>query len=245
MSGWTCRWEGILSENYFDVIDGPRLVVNENNLNTTLDETEEVAMLGTSVEPFVCAEFEANPSPKYRWTHNRGGTPEMIENPLSDKLGGRRLRIENIVWSDEGEYRCVAYNVINGVRREMPSDARFLLHVSGPPEIQTRPSMSDKDFYESLGWLGEPVHRLKSRFCSRPPPRIVAWQWGSSHLRAGKNISDKSTKIRYLRFNLKKNTVKIIFVPFWFTGNFMIIPRQISEQIKPWVTNRSTFLFLL
>jgi hypothetical protein len=94
---------------------------------------------------------------------------------------GRRLRLENVGWADEGEYRCVAYNVINGVRREMPSDLRFVLHVIGPPEIQARPSAETEDgMYESIGWAGEPVHRLKSRFCSRPPPRIVAWQWGTS-----------------------------------------------------------------
>lgn len=73
----------------------------------------------------------------------------------------------------------------------MPSDLRFVLHVIGPPEIQARPSAETEDgMYESIGWAGEPVHRLKSRFCSRPPPRIVAWQWGSSHIRAGECARD-------------------------------------------------------
>lgn len=176
--------------------DGPRLIVNGNTLNDTAGETEIIAMLGSSVEPFVCSEFEANPPPHYRWVHMRGSIAEMIENPANDKMAGRRLRVENVIWSDEGEYRCIAYNVINGVRREMPSDARFHLHVSGPPEIQPRPSTAEKGFYESVGWVGEPLHRLKTRFCSRPPPRIVAWQWGSSHIRAG---------------TYKNNKLKIIF----------------------------------
>lgn len=96
------------------------------------------------------------------------------------------MRLENVIWSDEGEYRCVAFNVINGVRREMSSEACYVLHVTGPPEIQARPSSGEKGFYESLGWTGEAEHTLKSRFCSRPPPKLVAWQWGSSHIRAGK-----------------------------------------------------------
>lgn len=74
----------------------------------------------------------------------------------------------------------------------MPSDVRFVLHVIGPPEIQARPQgpggeRGPDGVHESVGWAGEPVHRLKSRFCSRPPPRIVAWQWGSSHIRAGQS----------------------------------------------------------
>ena len=165
--------------------DGPRLIVNENTLNATVGETEAIAKLGSTSKPFICPEFEGNPSAQYRWIHMRGGKPEMIENPSRDKTDGRHLLIKNIVWSDEGDYRCIAYNMINGVSREMPSDARFILHVSGPPEIQPRPSTADKGFDESVGWIGEPVHRLKSRFCSRPPPRLVAWQWGSSHIRAG------------------------------------------------------------
>lgn len=137
------------------------------------------------MEPFECIDFEANPPPQYRWVHLRGGVTETIENPLQTKDGGKRLHLKNVMWSDEGEYRCVAFNVINGVRREMPSEARYVLHVTGPPEIQARPSSGGKGIYESLGWVGEPEHTLKSRFCSRPPPRLVAWQWGSSHIRAG------------------------------------------------------------
>ncbi|CAB0033533.1 unnamed protein product [Trichogramma brassicae] len=155
---------------------------------SSLGEIEETTSLGLNIEPFECPDFDANPPAQYRWLHQRGGSTDTIDNRNSeDSLnGGRRLRLENVGWSDEGEYRCVAYNVINGVRREMPSDVRFVLHVIGPPEIQSRPSAETEDgMYESIGWAGEAVHRLKSRFCSRPPPRIVAWQWGSSHIRAG------------------------------------------------------------
>ncbi|XP_014233333.1 kin of IRRE-like protein 3 [Trichogramma pretiosum] len=161
---------------------------------SSLGEIEETTSLGLNIEPFECPDFDANPPAQYRWLHQRGGSTDTIDNRNSeDSLnGGRRLRLENVGWSDEGEYRCVAYNVINGVRREMPSDVRFVLHVIGPPEIQSRPSAETEDgMYESIGWAGEAVHRLKSRFCSRPPPRIVAWQWGSSHIRAGESIGPK------------------------------------------------------
>ncbi|KAG9434733.1 hemicentin-2 [Apis mellifera carnica] len=192
---YSCKAVNIIGEstaaNYrLDVQYGPRLN-SEDPHNNTIKKFEETTLLGTSLEPFECTDFEANPPAQYRWMHLRGGVTETIENSLQPKDGGKRLRLENVMWSDEGEYRCVAFNVINGVRREMPSEARYLLHVTGPPEIQARPSSGGKGIYESLGWAGEPEHILKSRFCSRPPPRLVAWQWGSSHIRAGENIHPK------------------------------------------------------
>lgn len=153
--------------------------------NDTSMEIEETALLSSEVEPFECPEFEANPPAQYRWVHLRGGSTETIRNHVQNKGGGRRLRLENITWFDEGEYRCIAFNTINGVKRETVSDVCYVLHVTGPPEIQAKPLPGDRDFYESIGWVGESVHRLKFRFCSRPPPKMVAWQWGSSHIRAG------------------------------------------------------------
>ncbi|XP_006607769.1 hemicentin-1-like [Apis dorsata] len=193
---YSCKAVNIIGEstaaNYrLDVQYGPRLNSEDPVHNNTIKKFEETTLLGTSLEPFECTDFEANPPAQYRWMHLRGGVTETIENSLQPKDGGKRLRLENVMWSDEGEYRCVAFNVINGVRREMPSDARYLLHVTGPPEIQARPSSGGKGIYESLGWAGEPEHILKSRFCSRPPPRLVAWQWGSSHIRAGESIHPK------------------------------------------------------
>ncbi|KAL0124470.1 hypothetical protein PUN28_006366 [Cardiocondyla obscurior] len=171
-----------------DVQYEPKLKINGNG---TVIDVEETALLGSAVDPFECLEHEGNPPAQYRWVHLRGSLTETIENRVQNKGGGRRLHLENIMWSDEGEYRCIAFNTINGVRRETTSSGRYVLHVTGPPEIQTRPLPGDKDFYESVGWAGEPVHRLKSRFCSRPPPKLVAWQWGSSHIRAGENIHPK------------------------------------------------------
>jgi hypothetical protein len=168
--------------SYF-LIDEPKL--KRMDVNDTFMNMEETALLGTAVEIFECPEFEANPPAQYRWVYLRGSSTETIENHVQNKGGGRHLRLENIMWSDEGEYRCIAFNTINGVKRETASDIHYVLHVTGPPEIQARPSSGDRNFYESIGWAGEHVHRLKSRFCSRPPPKLVAWQWGSSHIRAG------------------------------------------------------------
>ncbi|KAG7206458.1 hypothetical protein KM043_003809 [Ampulex compressa] len=192
---YSCKAVNIIGEspsaNYRLAVQyGPKLKT-ESSYNESAAEIEETTLLGSSLDLFECPEFEANPAAQYRWVHLRGGTTEMIENPIHNKNAGRRLRLENVMWSDEGEYRCVAFNVINGVRRETPSEVRYVLHVTGPPEIQARPSAGEKGFYESVGWAGETVHRLKSRFCSRPPPRLVAWQWGSSHIRAGENIHPK------------------------------------------------------
>lgn len=198
---YSCKAINVIGEsapaNYrLDIQYGPRLKINGLKLNDSVDEIESIALLATSIEPFECEEFEANPSPHYRWLHVRGSTSESVDNVIKEESSsnyGRRLKINNVVWSDEGEYRCIVYNTINGVRREMPSETRYILHVSGPPEIQTRASdkISDKGFFETVGWAGEPVHTLMARFCSRPPPKIVAWQWGSSHIRAGERIEPK------------------------------------------------------
>lgn len=161
------------------------------NGNNTFVNMEKTVKLGDTEDPFECTEFEANPPAQYRWVHLRGSLTEAIENRMQNRGGGRRLHLKNIMWSDEGEYRCIAFNTINGVRREITSDARYVLHVTGPPEIQVKPSLGDRTSYESVGWAGEPVHRLKSRFCSRPPPTMVAWEWGSSHIRAGQTIDPK------------------------------------------------------
>lgn len=159
-------------------------------LNETRSEVEAIALLASTVEAFECDEFEANPVARYKWLHVRGSISGPVNNAIDEKSGtndGRILRMRDVVWSDEGEYRCVAFNTINGVRREMTSETRFVLHISGPPEIQMRGTdrFVEKGMFESVGWAGEAVHRLMARFCSRPPPRLVAWEWGSSHIRAG------------------------------------------------------------
>ncbi|KAK2583935.1 hypothetical protein KPH14_001196 [Odynerus spinipes] len=193
---YSCKAVNIIGEsppaNYaLDVQFAPQpKKVETPNENSTSMEIEETAHLGSSVEVFECPEFEGNPTPRYEWLHLRGG---KIENQTHSKDSGRHLRLVNVTWSDQGDYRCVAFNTINGTRRETPSEVRYVLHVTGPPEIQTKPPSSGdkKGFYESIAWAGESVHRLKSRFCSRPPPRLVAWQWGSSHIRAGESIQPK------------------------------------------------------
>ncbi|XP_011299988.1 hemicentin-1 [Fopius arisanus] len=197
---YSCRAFNNIGEsspaNYrLDVQYSPRLKIN-GKLNETRSEVEAIALLASEVEAFECDEFEANPPARYRWLHVRGSLSGPVDNGIDHKSGtndGRVLRMRNVVWSDEGEYRCVAFNLINGVRREMTSETRFLLHISGPPEIQTTDSdkITEKGMFESLGWAGESSHRLVVRFCSRPPPKLVAWQWGSSHIRAGEIIEPK------------------------------------------------------
>ncbi|XP_034948743.1 hemicentin-2-like [Chelonus insularis] len=194
---YSCKGINVIGEsipaNYrLDVQFGPRLK-STSKINETAGEFESIALLAADVDPFECNEFEANPPARYRWIHIRGGVSHPVENFIGEETGSRKLKLKNVAWADEGEYRCVAYNVINGVRREITSDSKYILHISGPPEIQTKPvdGEDDKNFGESVGWVGEPVHMLRSRFCSRPPPKLVAWQWGSSHIRAGESIEPK------------------------------------------------------
>ncbi|KAK0168845.1 hypothetical protein PV327_002611 [Microctonus hyperodae] len=200
---YSCKGINVISEsapaNYrLDVQYGPRLI-KISRANETEGEIEAIALLASNVEPFACNEFDANPPARYRWLHLRGGVSETVENRVDNESGNRKLKLKNVIWSDGGEYRCVAFNVINGVQREMTSDTKFVLHISGPPEIQTGASdmTNDGNFYESIGWIGEPVHQLKSKFCSRPAPKLIAWQWGSSHIRAGESIEPKYEALPY------------------------------------------------
>ncbi|XP_072749907.1 cell adhesion molecule CEACAM20 [Anoplolepis gracilipes] len=190
---YSCKATNIIGESAsasyrLDVQYEPKLKKTDNDTSINIEET---AVLNSTMEPFECPEFEANPPAQYRWVLLRGSPTETIKNHVQNKGGGRRLHLETIMWSDEGEYRCIAFNTINGIKRETASDVHYMLRVIGPPEIQATPLSGDQDFYESIGWVGEAVHRLKFRFCSRPPPKLVAWQWGSSHIRAGENIHPK------------------------------------------------------
>lgn len=168
------------------ISDGPKPRSSESNsLSPVLDEVVETAAIGDSLEPFECPDFDANPPAQYRWLHTNNGQTTTIDNRNSDlSQGGRRLRLQNVGWSAEGEYKCVAYNVINGVRREMYSDVKFVLQVMGPPQIQEKDEL--ENIKASISYSGERLHELRIKFCSRPPPRLVAWQWGSWHLQAGK-----------------------------------------------------------
>ncbi|XP_074095246.1 irregular chiasm C-roughest protein [Cotesia typhae] len=203
---YTCKGINVIGEsspaNYrLDIQYGPRMRINDR-MNKTRGDVEVTALLASTVDPFECDDFDANPPARYRWVHLRGGVPQTIDNSVHGETGSRRLSLKNVIWSNEGEYRCVAFNIINSVRREMSSDTRFILHVSGPPEIQTRRYNHNNDddndrlsdnmsMDESIAWVGDSFHILKSKFCSRPPPRLIAWQWGSSHIRSGESIEPK------------------------------------------------------
>ncbi|XP_032666797.1 hemicentin-2-like [Odontomachus brunneus] len=163
----------------------PRMKTNGNVANNITKILVESVLLGSTVEPFECAEFDANPSAQYRWIHTRR------KSAFTNKSSSRRLRLERITWSDQGEYRCMAFNTINGVRREKYSEQYYMLNVSGPPEIQAKPTSDHTSNHESVGWTGERVHRLKSRLCSQPPPKLVTWEWGSNQIRAGDHIHPK------------------------------------------------------
>ncbi|CAG5100846.1 Similar to rst: Irregular chiasm C-roughest protein (Drosophila melanogaster) [Cotesia congregata] len=169
---YTCKGINVIGEsspaNYrLDIQYGPRMRINDR-MNNTNGEVEVTALLASTVDPFECDDFDANPPARYRWVHLRGGVPQTIDNSVHGETGSRRLSLKNVIWSNEGEYRCVAFNIINGVRREMSSDTRFILHVSGPPEIQTRRYNHNNDddndrlsdnisMDESIAWVGESI----------------------------------------------------------------------------------------
>ncbi|XP_014467660.1 PREDICTED: kin of IRRE-like protein 3 [Dinoponera quadriceps] len=186
---YSCKAYNVIGESAsasyrLDVQYKPRLKIAEDP-NSALNVVDTV-QVGITVEPFECPEFDANPPAQYRWIHPRGKSTGFAKNKGQTKSSSRRLRLERITWSDQGEYRCVAYNTINGVIKETYSERRYTLHVTGPPEIQeTSPN------HVSIGWIGERAHRLKSRVCSQPPPKLVTWEWGSNQIRAGEHIHPK------------------------------------------------------
>lgn len=153
--------------------------------NSTNDLLKEQVILGSTKDLFECPEFDANPPAQYRWVHPRRKSTALAMANGQYMGNSRRLRLERITWSDQGEYRCLAFNTINGVTKETYNEHSYMLHVIGPPEIQANPSSDHTSNHESIGWVGERVHKLKSQLCSEPPPKLVTWEWGSNQIRAG------------------------------------------------------------
>ncbi|EFN75304.1 hemicentin-1 [Harpegnathos saltator] len=187
---YSCKAVNIIGESVpasysLDVQYKPRV---KNIENVAEDDLVKTVQLGSTAEPFVCPEFDANPPAQYRWTHSRRKSTAFTMNGQASS-DSRRLRLEHITWSDQGEYTCVAFNTINGVRKETNNKQRYIINVTGPPEIQAKSDHMNN--HESIGWIGERVHTLKIRFCSQPPPKLVTWQWGSNQIRAAENINPK------------------------------------------------------
>jgi hypothetical protein len=114
---------------------------------------------------------EANPAPKYQWVQvlSRSYTPRLV--------------LEDVSYSDQGEYMCVATNRIGGQRREGRSEKVRVEVVMSPPQVV-------KQVGEVVGIHGTDV-RIEAEFCSDPVPLHTAWKWGDTVLPTGSEVGGR------------------------------------------------------
>lgn len=122
---------------------------------------------------------------------------------------GQRLILTNVTYNHQGQYLCIAWNKINGNIREIKSNAVYLQVFGAPRVIRTKmfkiikikmlyfklqvflvfvlqivkPTNNEKFIVSTTE--GNPA-KLEIRLCSNPKPQLVAWEWGSTRLHAGK-----------------------------------------------------------
>ena len=119
---------------------------------------------------------EGNPSPKYQWIQTLSSSTVLVRSYTA------QLVIEDVGYEDQGEYRCVAINVIGGARREVQSEA-VKIEVTGVPQVV-------KQVGEVVGIHGSDV-RLEAEFCSDPVPVENTWEWGGVVLPAGSEVDGR------------------------------------------------------
>jgi len=119
---------------------------------------------------------EGNPAPKYQWIQTLSSTAERKRSYTAE------LVIEDVGYEDQGEYKCVAINVIGGERREEKSEA-VKVEVTGVPQVV-------KQVGEVVGIHGSDV-RLEAEFCSDPMPIENTWEWGGVVLPSGSEVDGR------------------------------------------------------
>ena len=113
---------------------------------------------------------DGNPPPKYQWM--QGGEPRSYSEYLD---------LENVGYGDQGQYHCIATNVIQGERREVTS-GYVTVTVTGAPQVVRKSS-------GVIGLDGGDV-RLEAEVCSDPSPSQTSWTWGDIVLPSGGQAQD-------------------------------------------------------
>ncbi|XP_048513245.1 hemicentin-1 isoform X2 [Athalia rosae] len=124
---------------------------------------------------------DAMPPPEYRWLQVFADGREPQVRGL-----GQRFILNNVTYDQQGQYVCLATNVINGNSRQARSEP-VSLQVVGAPRV-VRPARTEKLVVSATE--GGPA-RLEIRLCSDPRPRLVAWEWGSVRLHAGEVLESR------------------------------------------------------
>ncbi|CAK1580519.1 unnamed protein product [Parnassius mnemosyne] len=115
---------------------------------------------------------EANPSPVYQWYHSPG--TRTIHNLFEDAYlisSTAQLQLHNVSYHQNGQYICIAKNLIGHKERSHRSEA-VTLNVLGPPV--------GIDTGVVHAWSGGEA-KVQATVCADPPPDEAVWLW--SHFR--------------------------------------------------------------
>ena len=91
------------------------------------------------------------------------------------------MLFSNVTYDHEGLWRCSARNTIKGQERRNHSET-VRIEVSGRPLARALVQGETRGVAVAVG--EEAV--LQLQFCSDPPPRQLAWEWGSLRLEEGR-----------------------------------------------------------
>jgi len=119
---------------------------------------------------------EGNPEPKYEWLQ------QLPSGQVRKRSYSTNLVIEDVSYKDQGEYMCMASNLIGGERRQVQSEV-VRLEVAGVPQVVNEGG-------KVTGVTGQDV-QLEGQFCSDPMPVRNTWEWGGVVLPAGSEIDGR------------------------------------------------------
>ncbi|CAL4122568.1 unnamed protein product, partial [Meganyctiphanes norvegica] len=131
---------------------------------------------------------EGNPPPSYTWIQTVSDTGEQI-----NRGHNATLLLESVSYEHQGQYACVASNIIKGEEKQVVSDA-VRLEVVGKPQVLRY--TVDRNIEVEKG--EDAVIQIV--FCSDPQPSRTSWEWGSLRLDAGNGRG------RYTAETLGKNS---------------------------------------
>ncbi|XP_037072972.1 irregular chiasm C-roughest protein-like isoform X2 [Pollicipes pollicipes] len=123
-------------------------------------------------------EAEGSPEPSYQWLQRLPAGAGRRAAAAVVRGTGRRLRLQNVTYQSQGQYVCVASNVINGEERSDRGEP-VELGVIGPPQIVRAGQAATVSVVRGQEAVLEQV------FCSDPLPSSAVWHWDGQQLQTG------------------------------------------------------------